>query len=76
MPLDLDKFSYGEVASDARALLHVANHQSNVGQFDAAKATLERAKQVARKGLVIDLDLALSSTLVGLSLVMWWPSYG
>lgn len=68
-PLDLDSFSDGLGAADIPSLLHVASHQSNVGYFEDAKATLERAREAAQaRGGAFDLDLALRSAQIGRSL--------
>ncbi|MGA2164875.1 MAG: hypothetical protein ABSH36_10445 [Solirubrobacteraceae bacterium] len=58
-PLALDKFTPIGTRIDARAMLHVANHQSNVGQFAAARRTLARAQAELRSSSELDLDLAL-----------------
>jgi hypothetical protein len=68
IPLDLRKFSHGKAAIDAHSLLYVANHQSNVGDFEAARTTLERAYDVVQVGDNLALDLALREAQINRSL--------
>jgi hypothetical protein len=59
MPLDLDQFCGSELPINSRALLHIANHQSNVGQLDAARLTFAKACEDLKPTLDLRLDLAL-----------------
>ncbi len=59
-PLNLDDFCGSGLPPQPRARLHVASHQSNRGELEAAKATFDRARRESAQTLKYPrLDLAL-----------------
>jgi len=67
-PLDLSVFDGGRAADDVQALLHIANHQSNRGDFSAARYSLARAEEMAPSGHDLALDFSLRRAQIRRSL--------